>query len=131
MWLFTKYGFYSVVEDKEVPENVLIRARAREDLENLKALMKRFFPGSTLATAPIYDSLYSDYRYRVFVPKKDFEAVAQLLVRELDYTNFKHAVGEAGDTGRDMAYMSVWSAMRQWQQRKVTYETGKKWTSQT
>ena len=131
MWLFTKYGFYSVVADYEVPENVLIRARAREDLENLKALMERFYPGSILASAPIYESMYSDYRYRVFCPKTDFEAVANLLARDVDYNNFKGEIHKAGDTGRDMAYTSVWSIMRDWQQRKVTYKTGKKWTSQT
>ena len=131
MWLFTKHGFYSVIADAEVPENVIIRARDKGDLERLKALFRKFYPGSTLATAPIYDSLYSDYRYRVFCPKGDFEAATALLARDVDYGNLKTEIGKAGDGGRDMAYMSVWSAMRHWQQNKVTYKVNKKWTSQT
>src|SRR4051794_33024703 len=36
MWVLTTQGFYSVVEDRDDENRVLVRARAREDLEALK-----------------------------------------------------------------------------------------------
>ena len=36
MWLFTTQGFYSVVAHRRDPDRLLVRARAREDLEALR-----------------------------------------------------------------------------------------------
>jgi hypothetical protein len=36
MWMITTIGFFSVVQDHDDPDRLLVRARVREDLERLR-----------------------------------------------------------------------------------------------
>src|SRR6516162_8243698 len=86
MWLFTRYGFFSVVQTAEHPDHLMVRARCREHLRNL---MQRF---SVLTEARIIVTGSSDYRYRIIVDKADWAGVCAGLGAEIDYSNFKDAV---------------------------------------
>ena len=94
MWLFTRYGFFSVVcarrdgghSAKSDPDVLMIRARKRSHLENLAA---RF---DTLAEVPILANHGTDYRFRIIVPKAVWKAVLAELTEEQTWSNFK---GEA------------------------------------
>lgn len=120
MWLFTKLGFYSIVAHKDDPHTVLIRARAREDLERLQTFYRHHDERSHLAQADIHESDTSDYRFRIFARRADFDTFMILLAIDLDYTNFKDEIHKQGDAPRDTAYMNVWVDMRNFQNRKDT-----------
>ena len=83
MWLFTKYGFYSIVKkkygDQEKPFQA--RARKRKDLENLLKLVPM--------EGEIIDTLYADYYYRFVVDQEELGRIFDLLVENLDYDIFK------------------------------------------
>jgi hypothetical protein len=128
MWLFTKYGFFSVVCARASarpgapvdPSKVMIRARCRKHLE---ALVARFVdapkPGDRSefldwVTVHIVESRGTDYPFRVFLPKAVWADAAHDLMSEIDYDDFKHHVAET--MGDDRAYLnalhSVWSVGR-------------------
>lgn len=117
MWLFTTYGFYSVVCAREGdgrhgrpvdPSRVMVRARVAGHLEALKAR----FP-EALGACPIEASPSADYACRIFVDKATWASVAQQLADEIDYDNFKSAVARRGRTGRryEAALHDVWTVM--------------------
>ena len=103
MWLFTTQGFYSVVEDREDSNRVLVRARAKEDLEALKRQIPDLQIQETLGPD-------HDYGWRAFVTRDQWcEAVAQL-AGEIDYDNFKNAVADRQGHDRADLYMPVWNS---------------------
>ncbi len=116
MWMMTKYGFYSVVEHRDDPQTVLIRARARKDLEELcevaDSLSRQY--GSRVATGFTPDRILlddtADYRFRLIVPRQAWMEVTLHLCEGVDYANFKNAVKER-DPDRADVYMRVWSAL--------------------
>lgn len=118
MWIFTKYGFYSVVcartgnghHGQPVdPDRLMVRARLRGHLEALQA---RF--ADLLSDCEIQDSAGTDYAFRCFMPKTTWVQVLAGLAAETDYDNFKSAVaqhpGRAG-AAYQAALHDVWGVM--------------------
>ena len=112
MWLFTRYGFFSVTQptrdnaDAKASELVQVRARMRM---HLQALQARFPVG---LAGEILESDETDYRYRLIVARDRFERVAAALVGELDYSNFKGECSRHGawlGPGYSHALHQVWS----------------------
>ncbi len=113
MWLFTRYGFYSVAcaEGKGAerdPGLFMIRARK---IAHLKALRKRF---PELADCSVTCSEHRDYRYRIFVAKVIWMGVMSELASEQTWSNFKNETarfqGAEGDAYLN-ALHQVWSVM--------------------
>lgn len=90
MWLFTRYGFFSVVQDHQKRKNVLIRARNRKHLEDLFVSLDFHTPHS--AKEVIEETPDRDYRYRVSVDRRAYAGLLQSLAMDLDYPNFKDSV---------------------------------------
>lgn len=122
MWLFTKYGFYSVVCARQgdggygqpIDESrLMVRARLRQ---HLKALQTRF--PAVLGDDEILVFPGSDYAFRIFVPKTAWVTVAAELTDEIAYDNFKAEVAR-GDAGQsyEAALHDVWSVMNRLQKR--------------
>lgn len=118
MWLFTKYGFYSVVCARQgdgaagAPidrDRMMIRARSNEHLQRLKW---RFYP--LLLDYPILENAGTDYRYRIIIPESLWVAIAHDLAAEIDYDNFKAAVErhEPTRTLYQRTLGKVWEMMR-------------------
>ncbi len=122
MWVFTKYGFYSVVVARRavyrdqgdciiksvrpLPSQRFIRARVRKHLEKLQAV---FAP---LKAYPILEAAGTDYRYRMMVPKKVWAHAMQALTEEINYTNFKHAVHvHQGASGYEQSLKHIWGLL--------------------
>ena len=118
MWLFTKYGFFSVVcarkGDGEQfrpidPARLMVRARVRDHLQSLQQRFPQQLGGCAIA-----EFTGTDYPYRLFVPKAAWEEVSTALVHELDFDNFKDAVwrhqGKAGEAYEECLH-TVWSVM--------------------
>ncbi len=118
MWLFTQYGFYSVVCARVLqgdptrvdPNTFMVRARRRRHLE----LLQKRFP--QLASAVINETTDTDYRFRIVVPRPVWIEVTQELAAEIDYGNFKdRAHSRSGDDKYVDALHDVWAVMERLQ----------------
>lgn len=109
MWVFTPQGFYSVVVHRDDPSLVLVRARAREDLENLQTQL----PGLV-----IFEDTSADYLYRAIVNREDWKHALAELADAMDYDNFKDAVTDRQGEERHRLYLRVWGVMLALQPRK-------------
>ncbi|MCH2063801.1 MAG: hypothetical protein MK194_08760 [Roseibacillus sp.] len=107
MWIFTNKGFLSIVEDKDDPARLLVRARYEGDIE-------RHFGEE----AEVIELEFSDYRFRVFLPREEVRAVIDRELVALDYGNFKNSFDrdnvslslETREERHD-ALFKVWSTM--------------------
>ena len=116
MWIFTKYGFFSVVCASKAPSDlrgkvldknvVMVRARARS---HLLRLQKAY----ALMPFKIHTDTGTDYAFRMILPKKLWVEVAAELCRDIEYGNFKDACHKATDdhTYHDALY-KVWATMQ-------------------
>jgi hypothetical protein len=119
MWLITIDGFYSVVVHRDNPANwKLVRARAKKDLVKLLARIDLAYSDDSEAHGNIREVRPSDYEFRVWVRSDVMAQMMYDMVDEIDYDNFKSAVGRI-DSERSHVYMSVWSAL---------HGVGRKWT---
>jgi hypothetical protein len=105
MWIFTRYGFFSVTVSVKEPKKMQIRARAREDLERL---MKFADNGQGLKIGPIIETPDADYRYRMICTRLAWEDLALMLAQDIDYNNFKNQIK---DPARHRLYERVWGLM--------------------
>lgn len=111
MWLFTRYGFYSVSVQGG---KTVVRARLRKHLD---ALIARF--PTLLDACKVESSANTDYRYRIRLEKELWSQVAAELVSEQDWSNFKNEVHRTnGSDSYEMACHKVWSVMYQLQQKE-------------
>jgi hypothetical protein len=121
MWVFTKYGFFSVVcartgdggKGSEVDyTRVQVRARVKE---HLLELMRRFNIELEILETPA-----ADYRFRIVMAKSDWSSIAAKVVAEVDYVNFKSEAGRR-ESVLGMLYEEalheVWSVMHGLQER--------------
>ena len=99
MWLFTKNSFISVVQHRERPEEVLVRARVKKHLT-------RFFPEKTKG---IFEDAEADYRWRLILSKRELaDKISVYIQQSLDYDNFK-AAQEADDPVWSRLLHAVWA----------------------
>jgi hypothetical protein len=107
MWIASTIGWLSVVRDRQTKGGVLVRPRAKADIDNLH----RRFGKRYKMTQPRSDET-RDYRWRVSMKRRDWVKIVAQLASEVDYCNFKSAVHARPDqSNKDSAYLSVWSAM--------------------
>lgn len=103
MWLFTTRGFYSAVENPTDHSQLIVRARARKDLEALRDLI----PGLKIQATP-----KRDYQFRIVVTKDVWASVVAKITSEIEYPNFKDAVHHMpGGDERSRIYGSVWATL--------------------
>ena len=121
MWLFTKYGFFSVVAAKKPdgktlsskldPTQLMVRARVRQHLVNLQM---RF---ASLRDLAVLEDEGADYRFRLVVPKADWAMINRELADEIDYGNFKGLCERSDIVDRQYtsALHAVWDIHRKLQ----------------
>jgi hypothetical protein len=99
MWIFTRYGFYSVAcvdfpgTRRINPDVVMVRARVRKHLVNLQ----QRFP--SLALIKIFTLPGRDYAFRFVVAKAVWAEAVKELVEEQTWSNFKNEA-------QDRAYLT-------------------------
>ena len=103
MWLMTTSGFYSVIEHRRDPERLIVRARAKEDIEALRRWIPDIEPRSD-ATA--------DYLWRAVVTRAEWVVALAQMASEVDYPNFKAAVAQRQGAERACYYTEVWQVLR-------------------
>lgn len=107
MWLISEDGFVSVVAHNDRPDHLLVRARAKGDLENIcEVAREEGIEG--LDPVGIFSLESADYRWRLEVRRDDFASLVSALVSRIDYGNFKDRVKQR-DPARAGLYMDVWS----------------------
>ena len=107
MWIFTRDGYFSIVQKGGGPNILMVRARVRPDLENLASKLN-------LGPEAIIDTPDGDYAHRLLVDKETFARYLANSVQTLDYPNFKATVNHS-DHMRHRVYMRVWEALFNWQ----------------
>ena len=109
MWAVTTIGFFSIVQKPwdALHGTLTVRARVKEDLENLKAYLPEM--------GEISESLNSDYRYRAVAPRPAVMEAMAKLAGAIDYDNFKDAVADRQGHARAAIYGEVWRNLYQLQ----------------
>lgn len=100
MWIFMSDEFFSVVAHRGDNRKLLVRARAKGDIE-------RVFP-----SAQVVEGAGTDYRFRAVIPRGVVAQAMSDAVHGIDYDNFKDSVAEPM---RHEAYMDAWAVMRDFQ----------------
>lgn len=99
MYVLTKYGLVSIVENKDNSNKVMIRARTKNAIGN-------FCPKSI--HSKIKHRKNADYEYGISLSKQAAGVLLTSMLHEIDYTNFKQEL-ENDRTGiRTLAY-KIWS----------------------
>lgn len=110
MWLFTKYGFYSIVKDYKDPKLYKCRARSKKDLLNLIANFKY------LKDYSIQCDKKADYHYRIFISQNHFSMLMLSISNTIDYSNFKGHISRNKDqVDKVDHYSEVWQIMYTYQ----------------
>lgn len=103
MWLFTNFGFFSVVR-KQSDKGLTIRSRTRSDLDRLR---KHYLP----SLSPSRADEGTDYPWRANASSAAVAEAMRAIAEDISYSNFKDDV--ALQLGKDRAkrYAKVWSAL--------------------
>jgi hypothetical protein len=109
MWIASKQGFLSIVENrnsKTEDDELLVRARVRADLVDLiNFIIDRNHTAPFIACTP-----EADYQFRTVVSRRELSAYLAQLVKEIDYPNFKNEVAKS-DPERAVTYGGVWAVL--------------------
>jgi len=105
MWIFTKDGFFSVVQKPHQRKNNMVTVRGRD-----KKDLQRFIKAAGLQPSTLIDNEGTDYEFRVEVDKDTWKIYLDGLVDGINYDNFKHEV-QLNNAERARVYMDVWSAL--------------------
>jgi hypothetical protein len=100
MWIFFNNAFLSIVQKDCLPDELLVRARRRGDIEHV-------FPGARVSRSP-----RGDYLYRTILPRSEVKAALAAKVDDIDYDNFKDSIG---DDLFHTCCVNVWSIMAELQ----------------
>jgi hypothetical protein len=109
MWIFLSNAMLSIVQDRSDADRLLVRARVKGDIEAI-------FAGYEPMETPT-----ADYRFRASIPRRIVAERVKAELEVIDYDNFKNSVP---DHARHMAYMEVWSAMHDEQERRLRRRRG-------
>lgn len=103
MWIASKNGFFSIVENRNDSTQVLVRSRVKKDLQEL------------FAENRIFHTPHADYPWRVFASKKEIGEIFLNQLTDLDYPNFKGAIAKIPSQADKLeAYHKIWSIMREY-----------------
>ena len=112
MWIFTKEGFYSVVQHKDGATKMLVRSRTRGDLE-------RFCVATGLSEKRVKCDVLADYRWRMEAPRDIVTRYVRDAANGINYTTSVKDHLDLDDGLRHSAMMGVWSSMMRLQETRV------------
>ena len=100
MWIFAKAGFLSIVQHRDRPDMLMVRARVKGDIEH-------FFPN-----AKVIRMEDADYLYRTTLPRQEVADRVRGAVIDIR-SGFKDSVT---DKRRVRYYFEVWDTLYQMQE---------------
>jgi len=115
MWIFTRYGFFSIACANKTdgtidPDNVMVRARLHEHLVSLRDR----FPDSEIGKAEILSWDGRDYKYRIIVSKVAWVYALTEMAAEQTWSNFKNEASRFS-RAKKMAHAYVDSLHQIWE----------------
>lgn len=114
MWLITQTGFYSAVQHRDDQNILVVRTRVYADALHLADFIVARFPDDYVDMLPanlIQTNEYSDYPWRVFVPRTQWVDFTMFESQAIAYGNFKDQVKKTQGYERAGVYGSVWSTL--------------------
>ena len=102
MWVVLNNAFFSIVQNENNGEELLVRARVKGDIEKI------------FHKADVFEDNYADYKYRSFMNRENVASTIKEKVLNINYGNFKSSVSNS-DYERSSAYAGVWSALHKLQ----------------
>lgn len=96
MWIILNNSFVSIVEHRDDPELLIVRARFKGDAARFLGA-----PASREKETPA-----ADYRFRIVAKRESVERAVLRAVRGVSYPNFKDSIAEAW---RKSLAMRIWS----------------------
>lgn len=113
MWLVTRNGMFSAVQDRTNRNILSVRSRVRSDSQFLSDWCRTHKPKGDRRQYKIKVSGHvEDYPFRVFVPRTLFATfTSEQVMQDLTYGNFKAAVGARQGWDREKALHEVWDAL--------------------
>lgn len=100
MWIASTSGFFSIVQHRDLSDQVLVRSRVKKDLENL-------FDSDRIIHTP-----EGDYHWRVLATKKEAGELFLDNLMNINYTNFKNQVAQIPEQRDKLdAYHEIWRVM--------------------
>ena len=123
MWIYSRYGFYSVARDAFVdPNKLAIRARDKGHLEALMPKLREMIlrEMDVRMTVPaIIETHDSDYQFRILLDVTTCRRLINWLVQDIDYDNFKQAALMTRPRGKWVTMLhDIWSTT--WEYLKDT-----------
>lgn len=118
MWLFLPFGFFSIVAHARDHDHLIVRARARDDLEEFarRALALRHkLIGHAVddRIMTIRETADHDYPFRLLITRGELAVfMADYVEHELQQTNFKASVYKHAGVQREALYTRVWHLLR-------------------
>ncbi len=109
MWVFTSYGFISVVQHLDMEDHFQVKARVAYPLQKL-------WPDHEIQVID-----WADYRFRINARKDDVVPVIGSLVGSIDYSSFKNEC--EWDGGYHRALVSIWNTMYRFQSEREMSES--------
>jgi len=115
MWIFTRYGFFSIACANKTdgtidPDNLMVRARLHEHLVSLRDR----FPDSEIGKAEILSWDGRDYKYRIIVSKVAWVYALTEMAAEQTWSNFKNEASKFS-RAKKMAHAYVDSLHQIWE----------------
>lgn len=112
MWLFTRDGFFSAIQDDDCSASeVIVRARVKRDL--LRLLTKIGRPDDEMISLP-----QANYRCRIKITKREWADYLSSEAMDIDYSNVKDAISD-GLYERSEAYYTCWTSLHWFQAEMV------------
>lgn len=117
MWLFLPFGFFSIVAHVHDRDHLIVRARARRDLEEFTrralALHHKLIGHVDDRIMTISVTADHDYPFRLLITRGELsDFMADYVERELQQTNFKASVYKHAGVQREALYTRVWHLLR-------------------
>lgn len=104
MWIFTRDGFFIVVQHRSYPQKLLVRARTKVDLQRCRRRLPR-------NEGKVTHTLDEDYPWCVLVTKASWARYVSQQALEIDYPNFEAAMAASFDGMRLRQLHDVWGVM--------------------
>lgn len=110
MWIFTKYGYFSIVKDQRNSEHYQIRSRTLNDIKNVVKLLE-------LTDKYIITTSNADYLYRIVIDKSDYKSFMDQITESVNYTNFKDMTHNTLDQiDKSELLLEIWCIMKEYQE---------------
>lgn len=103
MWLVLNNSFVSIVEHRDDPNLLIVRARFAGDAAR--------FLGAPLSREK--ETPAADYRFRITAKRESVEKAVLRAVRGVKYPNFKDSIAETWRKGLAMRVWSIFYAAQQ------------------